>query len=46
MPDSTFKQTHASWDKKEVTSGTVKLTNGVACSEDKDTQRKAWSSMI
>ena len=46
MVDTTFKSTHASWDKKEVTAGVIKLADGVACSEDKETQRKQWASGI
>lgn len=48
MPDQTFASSHASWSgkAKDVTEGAIKLTEGIACSEDKEIQRKALASMV
>jgi len=42
MGDKTFASEHASWSgkTKDVTEGAIKLTEGIACSEDSEVQRK------
>lgn len=48
LVDQTFATSHASWSgkTKDVTEGAIKLTEGNACSEDAEVQRKALASMV
>lgn len=48
MGDKTFASEHASWSgkTKDVTEGAIKLTEGIACSEDSEVQRKIQASTI